>query len=257
MGGGPFYPEMLRAIKEKRKEDAIVSIQRELETRLSNERTKLINKWKRLRPTLRSYGKKLLNRYLNGAAEVLVMPSYGYDRRREQHWDYPRWKERLDEVMETPIADRRYQFELTTSRQPAAEVAARARAELDPYYLLICSLPDDVKTAERVQEALGSGYYGRDSTDVKPRLVEVLVPDTQVSTQSLPSQQSDNSVDELQTLSRQVTPSTPIRRAVAQLRPPSTLSEVDGDCGDTDDEGDGGGESDTESLDALQADWYY
>ncbi|KAF2629487.1 hypothetical protein BU25DRAFT_457141 [Macroventuria anomochaeta] len=55
--GGPVRPEDVRAMKEQRKLDAIYSIQRELETRLSTERLRIINKWKKLRPTLRNQGK--------------------------------------------------------------------------------------------------------------------------------------------------------------------------------------------------------
>jgi hypothetical protein len=125
VGGGPVRPEDVRAMKEKRRVDAIYGMQRELETQLSNERTKIFNKWKRMRPTLRNQGKKSTKRHAVNGGDVLYFPSFVRDS-QPQHHHFEQWRERLEEAMETPIDNRHFKHELTTSKTWAAVAASRA-----------------------------------------------------------------------------------------------------------------------------------
>ena len=161
--------------------------------------------------------------------------------------------------MATPIDCSHFKHELTTCKTWAVVAASRARADLDPYYLFVCSLPDKDRKEKRVRESLMNGFYGKDPHETKPLLCDILVGETQQSQKSTQIVEENRPESQLATrVSSQSTLLTTLKHLTI-LRyntPPTPTRQVDNRGYNSDDEimlSDE--ESEYDSLDAVQADW--
>lgn len=135
-GGGPIYSQDARLLVQRRQVNDVARLQQELAARSLREVTTIGNKWKRIRPTIRNWGKRYLKRAASGVTIMRDVTCWQY---AINDCDYnTKAQYKLQRVQE----DRSVKYNesmLTTDNTEAAEVAAAVRRQVCPYQLL-CQL---------------------------------------------------------------------------------------------------------------------
>jgi len=101
-------------MKVRRREDEIVTMQRDLATKLVTERTRIMNKWKRLRPTLRSHGKKANKRHAAGVLVTLLRTQQSSESRVMAS------RVQLADKLVCSVDERCFRFQITESQAHTA-----------------------------------------------------------------------------------------------------------------------------------------
>lgn len=135
--GGPIYSQDARRMVERRQIDDVARLQQDLAARVFRELRIIANKWKRIRPTIRSHGKQYVKRAATGVTIYRDVSRWQYN-----HNDPKLNTMRRDKYVyiQQQLSDKYSTRELTTEQTPTIQVVNEVRHPVCPYQAL-CQLP--------------------------------------------------------------------------------------------------------------------
>jgi hypothetical protein len=133
IGGGAIYAEDCRAMVKKRIIDEITAAEQAIKDKKTREVAKIMNRWRRLHPTIRNYGKKYTKRANAGLQLLPSMSKYPLSINNPR---LVRSLQAASAAMVKPIAARRWR-EVDLDCCQAAQVCLTARLVVDPYTKMV------------------------------------------------------------------------------------------------------------------------
>jgi hypothetical protein len=165
--GGPIYSQDARRMVRQREVNDVARLEAEIAVKRLREVTKIVNKWKRLLPTVRNWGNKYCKRRAEGVSFQRAVARWQYAA------DDDDYNTTAAEKLLYIKQDRSFKYHegrITTEQTPAIEVAFGMRRLVDPYTKAVTGWQDE-RAALAATASQDSTYASQTDPDGATRIL--------------------------------------------------------------------------------------